>query len=173
MQNENCKLAGVNRWGYPNYALQCRAFSLCRDSLRGLFARCSYSSARREAEKNERGFGAPLVIIFPSQSDVRSPLKYQLQGELNVARTAAAQERITDSDVRCDRNRQKSLSPAGNGIDAVGAGVGRKARQQRRRKVRMVKQIEHLCPELKLDLLSYRRRLDQRHVIVTVTRSAQ
>src|SRR5262249_36901817 len=159
--------------GLPQPTLFSAGPSLFAETLCGLFARCSYSSARREAEKNERGFGAPLVIIFPSQSDVRSPLKYQLQGELNVARTAAAQERIADSDVRCDRNRQKSLSPAGNGIDAVGAGVGRKARQQRRRKVRMVKQIEHLCPELELDLLSYRSRLDQRHVIVAVTRSAQ
>src|SRR5439155_27265522 len=81
------------------------------------------------------------------------PSEHELDGQLNPARTAAAQEGVPDAHVTGFREREKVGAAPRNGIDAVKAGVGREARIKGAGKVRVVRQIVELRSELHLQPL--------------------
>src|SRR6185295_10386800 len=58
--------------------------------------------------------------------------------------------------------------PTGHRVDAIETRIGGEPRQQWRRKIRMIKNVEHLSPNLQFDRFGYSRRLEYRKVKVAI-----
>src|SRR5439155_2672147 len=101
------------------------------------------------------------------------PSEHELDGQLNPARTAAAQEGIPDAHIAGFREREKVDAPPRNGVDAVKTRVGREARIKRAGEVGMVRQVVELRPELDREAFSDGRVLEDGEVELAVVGPAQ
>jgi hypothetical protein len=101
-----------------------------------------------------------FVVVTPARRLISS-LECQSHRKLNIPRSSPTQKRIPDSDIGRNRDRQKPDSPPGYRIDSVETRIHRKSRQQRRREVRVIQDVEHLSSNLQLNLLAERRSLEQ------------
>src|ERR1700746_406730 len=79
-------------------------------------------------------------------------LEKQLQGKLDAACPAAAQNGVAQADVGCCCERIKSGACAVR-IESVGCSVGKEGRQQRTGKSGMIEGVVEIRPELHLQAL--------------------
>src|SRR5262249_47758812 len=98
----------------------------------------------------------PPPLFLGRPGTILAQLKRELNPELNSTWGAAAEKRITDSDVpRCGERIETSTDLAiSSQLEAVEGRVGNECRQERIGEIRMVKNVEKIHTKLHVEALS-------------------
>src|ERR1035441_6509094 len=85
-----------------------------------------------------------------------SALEHELQRQLNPSRTTAPDKGIAFSHVARGSGRQEALARTGVWIDPNGVTGGKEGRQEWIGKIRMIHDVEEICPKLHFQPVAYR-----------------